>query len=63
MCSLYLLNVTDNIAIFFLMIQADNFPDNIDSEVGKLRQELLKRFNELHQIEEREFEHNYKIEA
>lgn len=43
--------------------KADHFPENIDSEVGKLRQDLLKRHNELHQIEERDFLLQYKLES
>jgi len=42
-------------------MQADHFPENIDTEVGKLRQELLKRHNEIQQIDEREYELNYEI--
>uniref|UniRef100_H2Z879 Coiled-coil domain containing 146 n=1 Tax=Ciona savignyi TaxID=51511 RepID=H2Z879_CIOSA len=43
--------------------KADHFPENIDSEVGKLRQELLKRHNDIQQIEEREYELHYKIDS
>ncbi|CAK8672362.1 coiled-coil domain-containing protein 146-like [Clavelina lepadiformis] len=43
--------------------KADHFPENIDSEVGKIRQELLKRHNDIQQIEEREYELHYKIDS
>ncbi|XP_078495204.1 coiled-coil domain-containing protein 146 [Ciona intestinalis] len=43
--------------------KADHFPENIDSEVGKLRQDLLKRHNDIQQIEEREYELHYKIDS
>uniref|UniRef100_F6ZCC7 Cilia- and flagella-associated protein 58 central coiled coil domain-containing protein n=1 Tax=Ciona intestinalis TaxID=7719 RepID=F6ZCC7_CIOIN len=43
--------------------KADHFPENIDTEVGKLRQDLLKRHNDIQQIEEREYELHYKIDS
>lgn len=41
---------------------ADNFPEGTDSDVSKMRQQLLKYRNELAQIEERQYQHEYKIE-
>ena len=42
--------------------KADDFPDNSNSEVSKLRQQLLKHNNELAQAEERQYQLDYKIE-
>ena len=55
--------VCDKSYAFSFFVKADHFPENIDSEVGKLRQEFLKRNNEIQQIEEREYELNYKVTA
>ena len=42
--------------------KADNFPDNINTEVSKLRQQLLKYRNDVTQAEERQYQLDYKIE-
>ena len=42
--------------------KADNFPDSSNSEVSKLRQQLLKHKNEMAQAEERQYQLDYKIE-
>lgn len=42
--------------------KADNFPEGTDSDVSRMRQQLLKYRNELAQIEERQYQHEYKIE-
>lgn len=42
--------------------KADNFPDSSDTDVSRMRQQLLKYRNELAQIEERQYQHEYKIE-
>ena len=42
--------------------KADNFPDSSNTEVAKLRQQLLKHNNELAQAEERQYQLEYKIE-
>lgn len=42
--------------------KADNFPDSTDTDVSRMRQQLLKYRNELAQIEERQYQHEYKIE-
>ena len=42
--------------------KADNFPEGSDTDVTKMRQQLLKYRNELAQIEERQYQHEYKIE-
>lgn len=41
---------------------ADNFPEGTDTDVSRMRQQLLKYRNELAQIEERQYQHEYKIE-
>ncbi|XP_074646441.1 coiled-coil domain-containing protein 146-like [Tubulanus polymorphus] len=43
--------------------KADNFPESSNSEVSKLREQLLKHYNELAQSEEREYQLEYKIEC
>ena len=42
--------------------KADNFPDTSNSEVAKLRQQLLKHHNDLAQADERQYQLDYKIE-
>ena len=42
--------------------KADNFPESSNSEVSKLRQQLLKHHNDLAQAEERQYQLDYKIE-
>lgn len=41
---------------------ADNFPEGTDTDVSRMRQQLLKYRNELAQIDERQYQHEYKIE-
>lgn len=44
--------------------KADNFPDTSDnSEVSKLRQQLLKHHNDLAQADERQYQLDYKVEC
>ena len=42
--------------------KADNFPDNSNTEVSKLRQQLLKYNNELKQSEERQEQLQYNTQ-
>ena len=42
--------------------KADNFPEAYNSEVSKLRQQLLKHHNELAQSDEKQYQLDYKIE-
>jgi len=42
--------------------KADNFPDSTNTEVSKLRQQLLKYSNDLAQVEERQYHFDYKVE-
>ena len=42
--------------------KADNFPDSSNTEVSKLRQQLLKYNNDYAQAEERQYQFDYKIE-
>uniref|UniRef100_A0A0B6Y001 Cilia- and flagella-associated protein 58 central coiled coil domain-containing protein n=1 Tax=Arion vulgaris TaxID=1028688 RepID=A0A0B6Y001_9EUPU len=43
--------------------KADNFPENSNTEVSKMREQLLKHNNELAQTEERQYQFEYKIEC
>ena len=43
--------------------KGDNFPDSSNSEVSKLRQQLLKYNNDLAQTEERQYQLEYKLEC
>ncbi|XP_064633168.1 coiled-coil domain-containing protein 146-like [Lineus longissimus] len=43
--------------------KADNFPDSSNTEVSKLREQLLKHNNELAQSEERQYQLEYTIEC
>ena len=42
--------------------RADNFPDSSNTEVSKLRQQLLKYNNDLNQAQERQYQLEYQIE-
>lgn len=42
--------------------RADNFPDGSNTEVSKMRQQLLKYNNELKQAQERQYQLEYQIE-
>lgn len=42
--------------------RADNFPDSSNTEVSKMRQQLLKYNNELKQAQERQYQLEYQIE-
>ena len=42
--------------------KADEFPEGSNTEVSQLRTQLLQYRNELAQVEEREYQMNYKIE-
>ncbi|WAR25693.1 CC146-like protein [Mya arenaria] len=42
--------------------RADNFPDSSNTEVSKLRQQLLKYNNDLKQAQERQYQQEYQIE-
>ncbi|XP_019623769.1 PREDICTED: coiled-coil domain-containing protein 146-like [Branchiostoma belcheri] len=42
--------------------KADNFPESANTEVSKLRAQLLKHHNDLAQTDEREYQLQYKIE-
>ena len=42
--------------------KADNFPESSNTEVSKLRQQLLKYNNDLAQAEEKQYQFDYKIE-
>ncbi len=42
--------------------KADNFPESSNTEVSKLRQQLLKHNNDLKQADERQYQLDYKIE-
>ncbi|KAL4226619.1 hypothetical protein ACF0H5_014602 [Mactra antiquata] len=42
--------------------KADNFPDGSNTEVSKMRQQLLKYNNELKQAQERQYQLEYQIE-
>jgi predicted nucleic acid-binding Zn-ribbon protein len=43
--------------------KGDNFPDGDNTEVNKLRQELLKHHNELAQADERQYQLEFKLEG
>jgi len=43
--------------------KGDNFPDGDNTEVNKLRQELLKYHNELAQADERQYQLEFKLEG
>merc|ERR1711941_148650 len=43
--------------------KADNFPDASNSEVTKLREQLLKHHNDLAQADERQYQLQYKMET
>ncbi|BFZ08931.1 hypothetical protein BsWGS_11970 [Bradybaena similaris] len=43
--------------------KADNFPENSNTEVSKMREQLLKSNNELAQTAERQYQLEYKIEC
>jgi predicted transcriptional regulator len=42
--------------------KADNFPDGSNTEVSKMRQQLLKYNNDLKQAQERQYQLEYQIE-
>ena len=42
--------------------KADDFPESANTEVGKMRQQLLAHNNDLAQCDERQYELEYKIE-
>lgn len=42
--------------------KADNFPESSNTDVSKYRAELLKHHNELAQIEDRQYQQDYKLE-
>lgn len=42
--------------------RADNFPDSSNTEVTKMRQQLLKYNNDLKQAQERQYQLEYQIE-
>jgi hypothetical protein len=41
---------------------AEQFPEGPDTEVSRMRQQLLKFHNDLHQAEERDYQMNYQLE-
>ena len=43
--------------------KADNFPESSNSEVTKMREQLLKYNNDLSQAEERQYQLEYKMET
>jgi len=43
--------------------EADDFPENIDSDVGRIRLEYLRKMNELGEIEDRESNLHYQTES
>ena len=43
--------------------KGDSFPDGDNTEVNKLRQELLKHHNELAQADERQYQLEFKLEG
>ena len=43
--------------------KGDNFPDGDNTEVNKLRQELLKHHNELAQADERQYQLEFKLDG
>ena len=42
--------------------KADNFPDSSNTEVSKMRQQLLKYNNDLKQAQDRQYQLEYQIE-
>ncbi|XP_064815560.1 coiled-coil domain-containing protein 146 [Oncorhynchus masou masou] len=42
---------------------AEQFPDGPDTEVSRMRQQLLKSHNDLRQAEERDYQMNYQLEC
>ncbi|XP_060013209.1 coiled-coil domain-containing protein 146 [Lagenorhynchus albirostris] len=47
----------------FHLKQADNFPQAFNTEVSKMREELLKYQNEYSAVEEREFHNQYRLNS
>lgn len=43
--------------------KGDNFPDSSNTEVTKMRQQLMKHNNEYAQIMEREYQQQYELET
>lgn len=41
---------------------ADNFPENANSEVAKMRMTLLQHNNEINQAEERNYQNDFKLD-
>ena len=43
--------------------KGDNFPESSNTEVSKLREQLLKYHNDMSQAEEKQYQLEYKIET
>lgn len=47
---------------FIELEKGDHFPENSNTDVSKLREQLLKHNNDLAEAEERQYQLEYKIE-